>query len=220
MPVRATRSGKQTREWILETAIELFNEYGTQAISTKRIAKEMGIGSGNLYYHVKNKEESIRAIMQDKFTGFAAGADNDQLPPLKRPLGLINNVLLFWQEYPFSKKELVVLLKHDPELKTLYHSNKQDLFQKARPLFQELVQTGALHAQDDPYVFEALLTISWIIAEYWLNFLDINDELPTPANLQKGIILILQVWRPYFTQKALNELQQLNQPLTVMNQSR
>ena len=217
MPVRATRSGKQTREWILETAIKLFNKYGTQAISTKRIAKEMGISPGNLYYHFKNKEEIIRAIMQDKFTGFVTGADNDQLPPLKRLLGLINNVLLFWQEYPFSKKELVVLLKHDPELKKLYHGNKQEIFQKAMPLFQELVQTKALQPQDDPYVFEALLTISWIIAEYWLNFLDINDEPPTPANLQKGITLILQVWRPYFTQKAVDELQQLNQPLTVMN---
>jgi AcrR family transcriptional regulator len=212
MRVRTTRSGKQTREWILETAIKLFNEYGTQAISTKRIAKEMGISPGNLYYHFKNKEEIIRAIMQDKFTGFAAGTDNAQLPPLKRLLGLINNVLLFWQEYPFSKKELVVMLKHDPELKKLYHANKQDIFQKARPLFQELVQTKALQPQDDPHVFESLLTISWIIGEYWLNFLDINDELPTPANLQKGVSLILQVWRPYFTPKALDELQQLQQP--------
>jgi len=93
----------------------------------------------------------------------------------------------------------------------LYHSNKQDLFQKARPLFQELVQTGALYAQDDPHVFEALLTISWIIGEYWLNFLEINDEPPTPVNLQKGITLILQVWRPYLTQTALDELQQLTQ---------
>jgi hypothetical protein len=38
--------------------------------------------------------------------------------------------------------------------------------------------------------------------------------------LQKGIALIILVWRPYFTQKALDELQQLDQPLTVMNQSR
>ena len=67
MSVRENRSGRQTKEWILETACRLFNEYGTAAISTKRIAKEMGISPGNLYYHFKNKELPIEGHLYDLY---------------------------------------------------------------------------------------------------------------------------------------------------------
>jgi len=53
-----------TRQAILTTAIELFNEKGTAAVSTNHIAEAMAISPGNLYYHFANKEEIIRHIHQ------------------------------------------------------------------------------------------------------------------------------------------------------------
>ncbi len=50
-----------TKDRIARTAIGLFNERGTAAVSTNHIAEEMGISPGNLYYHYRNKEEIIRA---------------------------------------------------------------------------------------------------------------------------------------------------------------
>ena len=54
-----------TRKRILETALRLFNEFGTAAVSTNRIAAEAGISPGNLYYHYRNKEEIIRGLVED-----------------------------------------------------------------------------------------------------------------------------------------------------------
>ncbi|MCP4404167.1 MAG: TetR/AcrR family transcriptional regulator [bacterium] len=48
MSVKENRSSRHTKEWILSTACTLFNEHGTQAVSTKRSAKEMSISPGNL----------------------------------------------------------------------------------------------------------------------------------------------------------------------------
>jgi AcrR family transcriptional regulator len=46
-----------TRNRILEVGLTLFNEQGIAKMSTNRIATELGISPGNLYYHFKSKEE-------------------------------------------------------------------------------------------------------------------------------------------------------------------
>lgn len=46
----------------METAIALFNKDGVQSITSRHIAKEMGISNGNLDYHFRNKEVLLLAI--------------------------------------------------------------------------------------------------------------------------------------------------------------
>ena len=211
MAVRENRSGRQTKEWILETACQLFNEHGTQSISTKRIAKEMGISPGNLYYHFKNKEEIILALFdanQDSYTG---DWDNPQVPPLKRFLKIIHDVVLMWQDCRFFKKEMVFLVENDPELKHAYQEFTQTITEKVGVLFQDLLQAGMIRTQEAPDRFESLLVISTIIANHWLTHLDISDQPLTIENLQKGAELILLVWQPYLTDDALTELERLKE---------
>jgi AcrR family transcriptional regulator len=48
-------AGSGTRDRILEASLRLFNEQGLAAVSTHRIAAELGISPGNLHYHFKTK---------------------------------------------------------------------------------------------------------------------------------------------------------------------
>ena len=73
-----------TKTRILKTAIQLFNEKGSQQITTNHIAQEMGISPGNLYYHYQNKEEIIREI----FTLMAS--DMDGTWDISEPLSIID----------------------------------------------------------------------------------------------------------------------------------
>jgi AcrR family transcriptional regulator len=50
-------SRTSTRNRILEVGLSLFNDEGVAKMSTNRIATELGISPGNLYYHFASKEE-------------------------------------------------------------------------------------------------------------------------------------------------------------------
>jgi AcrR family transcriptional regulator len=47
------------RTEILQVSLKLFNEFGSENISTNEIAKKTDISTGTLYYYFKNKEEMI-----------------------------------------------------------------------------------------------------------------------------------------------------------------
>ena len=52
----------KTKERILEAARILFNQHGSDEISTRQIAAELGISHGNLCYHFARKEDIIEAL--------------------------------------------------------------------------------------------------------------------------------------------------------------
>ena len=65
----------KTRDRIIHSATELFNDQGERNITTNHIAAHLGISPGNLYYHFRNKEDIIHSIfdqyarhLSDSFT--------------------------------------------------------------------------------------------------------------------------------------------------------
>lgn len=54
----------KTRDRILDTSLRLFNDGGLAVVSTNRIATEVAISPGNLYYHFKNKERIVDSLVR------------------------------------------------------------------------------------------------------------------------------------------------------------
>lgn len=57
-----SRAGR-TRDRILDAALKLFNEQGVEKTSTNRIATELSMSSGNLYYHFKSKQQIVESLV-------------------------------------------------------------------------------------------------------------------------------------------------------------
>ena len=70
-PLRA--DARRNRERILESAREVFAEYGIDA-QMDDIAQRAGVGVGTVYRHFPTKEALMAELVRQKFRRFAAGA--------------------------------------------------------------------------------------------------------------------------------------------------
>src|SRR4051794_21016843 len=62
---RQRRPRGETRERILDVALELFNEQGYDKTSLREIAERLGVTKAALYYHFKSKEDIVASLFED-----------------------------------------------------------------------------------------------------------------------------------------------------------
>jgi AcrR family transcriptional regulator len=208
----------QTRERIVDTAIALFNEAGTGPVTTNHIAQAMGISPGNLYYHFRNKEAIVRAIYARLRP---AWEEASALPPDRSPTVadlhaiLSRHFRIVW-DYRFYYRELPALLRRDPELAREYREVRRAALANIESLLRHFVDAGVLIVPDADAALPELAQVCWVLADSWLPFAELGDEPVGPADLDRGVALILGVLRPYVTaatEAALARLERVDGPL-------
>ncbi len=165
MPVPATR----TRDRILEASLALFNEDGLAAVSTHRIAAELGMSPGNLHYHFKTKqllvaglfrrfEERLSACM-DAAAGVAA--IDDVWLSLHLTFEIIN-------EYRFVYRDVDFLLNEYPQLEGRAQALTAHNLLAAKSLCTGLQEAGVIDASDEDVEMLALQIV--FATTCWFSF--------------------------------------------------
>jgi AcrR family transcriptional regulator len=191
-----------TRERIIDTSICLFNEQGTGVISTNHIAEALKMSPGNLYYHFRNKEEIIRAILERMIFRWEKlyQLPVDCAPTLADVQQLVTqNFLLLW-DYRFFSRELSTLAQRDHGLKQRYQEMRRERLASFEVLFQRFVSTGVARSPQKPTLVANLAKLCWLISDYWLPFLEIDGELVMPDVIEQGVTLFMQVLQPYVSE--------------------
>ncbi len=188
-----------TRERILNTALRLFNESGTAAVSTNHIAEALGISPGNLYYHFRNKEEIIRALFEQQFVHWDElyTLPDDRMPTLADLQELVRATFVTGWEYRFMYRELIALLRRDQQLQRRWVEIRARGFTGFRELIDLFVAAGVLRASRDPAVVTRLAELCWLISEFWLASVEVSGETVDAAQMERGIALMLQVLDPF-----------------------
>ncbi|HVN84098.1 MAG TPA: TetR/AcrR family transcriptional regulator [Candidatus Binatia bacterium] len=66
MEATAAKRGGESRQELLDVAIDCFARFGYQATSIDRIAREAGVTKGALYYHFKDKADLLFAAVKSR----------------------------------------------------------------------------------------------------------------------------------------------------------
>ncbi|HEY6927732.1 MAG TPA: TetR/AcrR family transcriptional regulator [Steroidobacteraceae bacterium] len=191
----ATRA---TQLRILQTALELFNEHGTAAISATRIAERSGISKSNLQYHFRNKREIIFAVFQQAIQEMDSGWYRDHLAPsLEHMAAMYVRQLQLILKYRFFYREMADLLRQDPQLRKRFADNRERRIRELEKFMMALQSRGLMRFPPDPRRLRAIIDVTWIVNENWLNYMDYHDRPVTVAAMLEGYAETLEVLRPY-----------------------
>ncbi|HUI62109.1 MAG TPA: TetR/AcrR family transcriptional regulator [Steroidobacteraceae bacterium] len=191
----ATRA---TQYRILQAALELFNEHGTAAVSASRIAERCGISKGNLQYHFRNKREIICAVFQQAIGEMDAGWYRDHLAPtLEHMAAMFVRQLQLILKYRFFYREMADLLRQDPLLRKRFADNRERRMKELERFMLALQARGLMRFPPDPGRLRAIIDVTWIVNENWLNYMDYHDREVSVEAMLEGYAEILEVLRPY-----------------------
>lgn len=201
----------KTRDKIIHAAIELFNEQGEQNVTTNHIAAHLNMSPGNLYYHFRNKEDIIQAIMglyaQDLHNHF----EQEPVAPvtLKLSMGYLDYIIYVMWRYRFLYNNLPDILARDPALRELYRNLQTPIYGFMQRHMESLREQQILLANGEE--LQNLVHIMKQILIFWVAYLHTlqGSEPVTKSKIYGVIPKVLFLFRPYIAQAHQAELAEL-----------
>ena len=164
-----------TKQEILEAALELFSVQGFEATSISQIASAVGIRKASLYSHFESKQAILDALVRDVLDQYAAhsifarpdGDPEDALTPESTERVILEQLRYILHDPHISRarKMLVVEQFRNPELAQLQtRQNYTDVLTYFTSLVERLIRSD-VPAGEDPGIMAAQLCLpisAWI----------------------------------------------------------
>lgn len=173
---------RNTRELILSTSLELFNQFGEPNVTTNHIADEADISPGNLYYHFRSKDAIVIELFKRFLARFQPLVDiSDDL--LQHSEDLWFQLHLSFElkgEFRFLYRNLSDLTARIPDLDRAMRALLQRERQSAWTSLTGMEQSGVLvidYRQKEMLADNILLTLT-----YWIPFAELFD----PEGMKNG----------------------------------
>ncbi len=203
----------KTRDRILQTSLQLFNECGEPRITTNHIADEMDISPGNLYYHFRNKDEIISLLFQrfERQMETALQAPERRVPDMEDMWLYLHLVFENIWEYRFLYRDLDNILNRNKKLRTHFRRILERKVNTATAICKGLTEAGIMDAT--PEEIAAIAQNIAVIATYWLNFQGIRAGAAhggDSANLALGAYQVLALVAPFLKGEARQLVQRLS----------
>jgi AcrR family transcriptional regulator len=149
---------RDTRQGILDAALDLFAESGFFGTSMREIARRVGVRESALYHHFESKEQILRALAQTYGPGQARHLAELDVGALLKAMGpqellaqLVQVMTTSWAT-PHEQKMLRLMLSEGPRLGERGVLNLPDSIREARrnvaKLFEELMRRKLIRKAD------------------------------------------------------------------------
>lgn len=204
---------RNTKEKIVDVAIDLFTESGIANVSTNHIASAMGISPGNLYYHFRNKEDILWRVLMRCSEAMARlfGSPDEEVVDVTRFRRYFEEAIGILHDYRFFFENKVGLARESTRLEVALRALEQENIDKLVRIYTTLVKSGVMSGPTNRDDMDALANNSWIIFTNWLNFLHTCRGIADASaeDRTKGLFHVYALFRPYVTEEADRQIRTL-----------
>ncbi|EON87191.1 TetR/AcrR family transcriptional regulator [Plesiomonas shigelloides subsp. oncorhynchi] len=202
----------KTRDRIIQTSLELFNQRGERNVTTNHIAAHLGISPGNLYYHFRNKEDIIHAILCEYADHLALAFQPKQQSELSLDvlMGYLDAIFYTMWRYRFFYANLADLLGRDERLQRQYLAAQADLDQKLIAIMRNMHASGLLDMSAEALP-EFVHTMKLIVT-CWIPYQSTQSPqtLITRQVVYQGVLSMLNLMRPMMTPVGKERIERLS----------
>jgi len=186
-----------TRQRILDTARELFNEAGLARVGVREIARALEMSPGNLAYHFATKDELVAALVKELHARVNAdvGAGMAAEPSLA---GFYRAVLTAMRDllaYRFVLLSYAEAVRASPELQALAAEHLARRRQRHDLLLEALARAGYLDRRAARARTDWLFEQGELISSGWLNTATVRgwrDDEKTIRHFAKVGVALLE----------------------------
>ena len=198
MSPKTYKTSHQTKNNIIQKAIDLFNEHGTAAVSLNSLAEALGISTGNLQYHYRSKEEIVRAILEVMFNDWNAvyqemGTGSFTMDTLYSILRI--NFKLVWK-YRFFYRELNALLRKDEFLAKRYAAIQEGRLAEQEMLTKQMARAGGARPMSKLELRNMVLA-GWVLSNSWLSYVESTGRTVDETAMDEAVEVLVQFYKPF-----------------------
>jgi len=200
----------RTRDRILETSLDLFNDEGETEQTAVDIANALDISPGNLYYHFKGKDAIIRALF-DNF-------ETEMKTILRGSRGRIASLEDNWVytyiileeifDFRFFFRALSVLLDRYPDLATRFRALLAEMRNTIEDILDGLQSTDLIEIDPrlrDPLIDQLISTMVFWLSRSALTQSDANERTLIHRTVFEAMALVV----PYMDDAGIDALSSL-----------
>ena len=209
MSASSPKSAGNTRDRILQVALDSFNRQGERNVSTNHIAADLGISPGNLYYHFRNKADIVYQLFlryESLVDGYLKVRNGNALAIDDLVFYLESVVDGLWR-FRFLHRELEFLLESDDRLRQEYRAFTARCLVAIETILQGLIRGRVLQSLPDE-LRQALALNIWLVITNWMAFLKTAHESREPVlpEVRQGLYQVLTLHLPYLDQAHRDEV--------------
>jgi AcrR family transcriptional regulator len=194
-----------TREKILDKALEMFNERGIEYVGLRELAGVLGIRVGNITYYFPTKDDLVYALSQELSRTNSAIIVSDGDMSMKIFLNMQFNVFKNHQKFRCLLLSFVHIMQQNKLIADAYKNTQKTRRDTIKKNIHSLVDGGYLKLEDESQ-YEFLVSAVSLVSRFWISEAAISFfDLSTVEQITHYMKLIINIFLPYTTSKGRKE---------------
>ena len=187
----------KTRERIISSVIDAFNDKGYHTYSLAELAQLCNMSRGNLAYHYKYKEDVLDHISVKMMKDILRYQKRRLDYPAFFNLSLdIRTCRYLQRRYPFVFRDMSVL-EHS-SIKTTMSNWSKEVIKRNLQTFAHGIDIGNVKPEPHDGLYYMLSVNAWLITYYW-----VAQESVRPLGKEQPEKMVWSAIYPHFTEKGI-----------------